>query len=134
MRGIGFRMPPNAVFFNTREVMTETDKAERRVLRRFGFLTMRDSQKSMRRRKRGPSDKGKPPRVVTGLLKKFIFYAYDRFKQSVVTGPARLTGFKGAGEAPAKLESGELDRPYMDPAFKRQLAVHMPGMWKDSIK
>lgn len=134
MNGIGFKMPPNAVFFNTKEVEDATSKAERKVLSRFGFETRRDAKRSMRRRKKGPSEKGKPPRVVTGLLKRFIFFAYDRFLQSVVTGPARLTGFKGAGEAPKKLESGDLDRPFMNPAFKRQLAQHMPDMWKDSIK
>ena len=134
MSGIGFRMPPNAVFFNTKEVENATDKAERKVLSRFGFLTRRDIRSSMRRRKKGPSDKGKPPRVVTGLLKKYILFAYDKFKGSVVTGAARLTGFKGAGEAPEMLEHGEYDRPFVTPAFKRQMAAHMPGMWKDSIR
>ena len=134
MQGIGFRLPANAVFFNSKEVITATEKAEKRVLGRFGFLTMKDAKKSMRRRKKGPSEKGKPPRVVTGLLKKFLFYVYDKLRQSVVTGPVKITGFKGAGEAPEALEKGELDRPFMDPAFMRQLAMHMPGMWKDSIK
>lgn len=134
MSGIGFRMPPNAVFFNTREVEDATTKAERKVLSRFGAYTRRDAKRSMRRRKKGPSEEGKPPRVVTGLLKRFIFFSYDRFLQSVVTGPAKLTGFEGAGEAPEKLESGDLNRPFMDPAFQRQLTQHMPDMWKDSIK
>lgn len=132
--GIGFRMPTNAVFFNTKEVEAAVDIAERKVLSRFGFYTRRDAKRSMRRRKKGPSEKGKPPRVVTGLLKNFLFFAYDKFIQAVVIGPARLMGFKGAGEAPKKLESGDYDRPFMDPAFKRQLAEHMPGMWKDSIR
>lgn len=134
LNGIGFRMPANAVFFNTKEVEAATEKAERKVLSRFGFETRKDAKKSMRRRKKGPSDKSKPPRVVTGLLKRFIFFSYDRNMQSVVTGPARLTGFKDAGKAPEALEHGDLDRPFMGPAFKRQVAEHMPGMWKDSIK
>ena len=90
----------------------------------------------MRRRKKGPSDPGKTPRVVTGLLKNFIFFSYDKFKQSVVTGPVRLTGFKKAGEAPAALEYGTASieaRPFMNPAFERQIDEHMPGLWKDSI-
>lgn len=133
MAGIGFRMPPNAVFFNTKEVENATDKAERKVLSRFGFETRKDAKRSMRRKKK-PSKKGDPPRVVTGLLKRFIFFAYDKFKQSVVTGPARLSGFKGAGEAPEALEKGELDRRFIEPAFKRQLAEHIPGMWRNSIR
>ena len=133
MNGIGFKMPANAIFFNTKEIENATDKAERKVLSRFGFLTRKDAKRSMRRRKKGPSEKGKAPRVVTGLLKRFIFFSYDKFKQSVVTGAAKLTGFKGAGEAPEMLEHGEYDRPFMDPAFKRQLGENMPGMWKDSI-
>ena len=62
MKGIGFRLPPNAVFFNTKEVESATEKAEKKVLGRFGFLTMKDSKRSMRRRKKGPSEKGKPPK------------------------------------------------------------------------
>jgi len=134
LNGIGFRMPSNAVFFNTKVVETAAEKAEKKVLGRFGFLTMKDARKSMRRRKKGPSEKGKPPRVVTGLLKRFLLYVYDKFKQSVVTGPVKLTGFKDAGKAPEALEYGELDRPVTVPAFKRQLSTHMPGMWKDSIQ
>lgn len=133
MAGIGFRLPANAVFFNAKQVMSESEKAEKRVLGRFGFLTMNDARKSMRKKKK-PSKKGAPPRVVRGLLKNFLFYVYDRFKQSVITGPVRLTGFKDAGVAPEELEYGKLDRPATVPAFKRQLSMHMPGMWKDSIK
>jgi hypothetical protein len=122
------------VFFNTKEVENATDKAERRVLARFGYLTMKGVKKSMRRRKKGPSEKGKPPRVVTGLLKRYILFGYDKFKQSVVTGAARIFGFKDAGIAPEVLETGELDRPFVRPEFKKQLQLHMPGMWKDSIR
>ena len=134
MAGIGFKMPPNAVFFNTKEIESSVDKAERKVLSRFGFFTRKDAKSSMRRRKKGPSNKGGPPRVVTGLLKRFLFFSYDKLSQSVVVGPARITGFKGAGDAPAALESGKLNRPFMSPAFSRQLNEHMPGLWKDSIR
>tara|TARA_R110000803_G_scaffold34016_4_gene74449 strand:+ start:1888 stop:2289 length:402 start_codon:yes stop_codon:yes gene_type:complete len=133
MAGIGFRMPANSVFFNTREIDSSLDKAEKRVLSRFGFETRKDAKSSMRRR-RQPSGEGSPPRVVTGLLKRFIFFSYDRFKKSVVTGPARITGFKGAGDAPEALEHGKLNRPFMTPAFTRQLDEHMPDMWKNSIR
>ena len=136
MSGVSFRMPSNAIFFNTKEIEDHVQKAEQKVLSRFGFLTRKDAKSSMRRRKKGPSDPGKTPRVVTGLLKNFIFFSYDKFKQSVVTGPVRLTGFKNAGEAPAALEYGTANieaRPVMNPAFERQVDEHMPGLWKDSI-
>lgn len=136
-KGISFRMPPNAVFFNTKEVEDAVDKAERNVLSKFGAYTRSDAKKSMRRRKKGPSEPGKPPRVVTGLLKSFLFFGYDKSAQSVVVGPALLTGFKKAGEALPALEYGSTKveaRPYMNPAFKRQLDEHMPDMWKDSIR
>lgn len=132
MANIGFKIPPNSVFFNTKEVQTAKDKAEKKILARFGFLTRRDARSSMRKKKK-PSKKGEPPRVKTGLLKNFLFFSYDKIRHSVVIGPARLAGFKGAGEAPSKLED-ELDRPYMRPAYERQLAEHMPDMWKNSIR
>lgn len=134
MPNIGFKLPPNSVFFYPKAVDTAQEKAEKKVLGRFGFYVRRDSRGKMRKKKK-PSKKGSPPRVVTGLLKNFIFYSYDKFRQSVVIGAAKLAGFKGAGVAPARLENkNDLDRQFMDPAFKRQLAEHMPGMWKDSIK
>lgn len=173
MSGVSFRMPSNAIFFNTKEIEDHVQKAEQKVLSRFGFLTRKDAKSSMRRRKKGPSDPGKTPRVVTGLLKNFIFFSYDKFKQSVVTGPVRLSGFKNAGEAPENLEYGGSfyvgpttykkrlkpgrdskgrflksrivevktkggfvkvkPRPFMNPAFERQIDEHMPGLWKDSI-
>ena len=135
--GITFRMPPNAIFFNSRQVMDATSKAERRVLFRFGMETRKDARKSMRRKQRGPSDPGRPPRVVTGLLKRFLFFGYEKESHSVVIGPAQLSGFPGAGEAPQALEYGTSDiaaRPFMGPAFRRQLDENMPQMWRDAIR
>ena len=137
MAGVQFRLPPNAIFFNTKELEDATSKAERQVLSKFGAYTRRDAKRSMRRRKKGPSEPGKPPRVVTGLLKNFLFFSYDKFEQSVVVGPARLTGFKKAGEALPALEYGSTaveSRPFMTPAFGRQLDELMPDLWKDAIR
>lgn len=137
MAKVGFKLPPNSVFFNSKEIITEAEKAERRVLSRFGFETRKDAKSSMRKRKKGPSEPGKPPRVVTGLLKRFLFFSYDRMTQSVVTGPVKLTGFKKAGEALTALEYGNqavAARPFMTPAFQRKLDELMPDLWRDSIK
>ena len=135
--GISFRIPPNAIFFNSKVVMDATTKAERRVMFKFGMETRKDAKSSMRKR-RQPSQPGQPPRVVHGMLKRFLFFGYEPQKHSVVIGPALLTGFEGAGEAPEALEYGTDNdvaaRPFMNPAFRRQLNLNMPGMWKNSIR
>ena len=134
-KGIEIRLPPNAVFFDSRELMQEVDQAERNALSKFGAFTRSDARKSMRRGKR-PSRPGETPRVVRGFVKRFLFFAYDRFKASVVVGPALLTGFKDAGKALPALEHGEgmAARPFMGPAFERQVDQHIPQLWRDSIK
>lgn len=92
-----------------------------------------------------PSKPGEPPRIVTGLLKKFLFFAYDAGSKSVVVGPARLNGTSGT--APATLEKGGsatiggrrkktvrvAARPYMGPALAKNKAATV-GLWKDSVK
>lgn len=97
------------------------------------------------KRPMAPSKPGEPPRVVTGLLKKFLFFAYDAGSKSVVIGPARLNS--ASGTAPATLERGGsatvggkrrktvrvAPRPYMGPALAKNKAVAV-GLWKDSVK
>lgn len=72
---------------------------------------------------------GAPPRSVTGILRKHIYYGLDQQTRSVVIGPALLPGGTGA---PQILEEGgtvrragrtlRIDaRPYMAPAFQREL-------------
>lgn len=71
------------------------------------------------------SDPGEPPRMILGLIKKFMYYAFDKENRSVVVGPAVIDQPTGA---PETLEEGGYvqfkgrqvrisPRPYMKPIF-----------------
>ncbi len=101
---IGYRINNiKGVFFDSAKVQAATSRAERRVLSRFGAYVRRSARSSIRKRKR-PAAIGSPPSSHTGHLKKFIFFAYDVRRQSVVIGPVRLNN--KPGDAPAALEYG----------------------------
>ncbi len=149
MIGIKFDQA-KGLFFDRAEVMRATSRAERRVLSRFGAFVRRSARSSIRKRKR-ISEPGNPPSSHTGLLRKFIFFAFDPNSQSVIIGPVRLN--QKIGDAPAALEHGGTSRvlegsrrrarrtrtirvrrrPYMQPAFERE-QPKLPQMWRDSIK
>ncbi len=136
------------LFFDSKKVMAATTKAERRVLSRFGAYVRRSARSSIRRRKK-PSAPGQPPSSHTGLLKRFIFFAYEPRRRSVVIGPARLN--QKTGEALPALEHGGQvrivsrrkgarrrivrirPRPFMGPAFERE-KPKLSAMWRDSIR
>jgi len=147
------------LFFDRQAVLNAVDQATRRVLSRFGAFTRRIAKNSIRQR-RGTSAPGTPPFSHTGLLRKFLFFAYDPSARSVIIGPARLRG-RGYGEAPALLEYGGAGersflaktgstvpgqglawrrkhvhirpRPYMGPAFVKA-KENLPDMWANSVK
>lgn len=133
-------------FFDQRAVRRRLDKATRRVLSRFGAFVRRTARSSIRKRKRA-SRPGQPPSSHTGLLKRFIFFGYDRGRDSVVIGPQRL-GQRGRGQAPSLLEYGGVarlqrggkrqrarvaSRPYMGPAFEKE-KPKLPAMWRNSVR
>ena len=84
-------------------------------------------------------------------MKRFIFFAYEPQRRSVVIGPVRL-GQK-IGDAPAALEHGGRSqvvsgsrrrkrqvrtvtirpRPFMGPAFEAE-RPKLPAMWANSVK
>lgn len=84
-----------------------------------------------------PSRPGDPPRSRVGLLRQFIFFAYDDSTRSVVIGPARIGG---SGTAPGVLELGGVNdtggrvaaRPYMRPAELDSRALYLE-LWKDCV-
>ena len=102
---IGYRIDSiKGLFFDSAKVRAATSRAERRVLSRFGAFVRRSARSSIRKRKRS-SAPGQPPSSHTGLLKRFIFFAYEpRSGRSVVIGPVRLN--QKIGDAPAALEHG----------------------------
>ena len=154
-------------FFDRKRVIDAMDHATRRVLSIFGARVRRRARHSIRRPRRKrpdemtkyerflyhrsggrdvpymPSEPGKPPKNVTGLLRGFIFYWYDPFERSVAIGPAKLAGMKG--DVPGVLEHGGPTRnrrgfsfsiearPYMGPAFDKELAALDP-LWRNSVR
>jgi hypothetical protein len=147
---IGFKID-KSMFFDRKKVIDATDRASRRVLSRFGSFVRQRARTSIRRRKgKGTSAPGKPPRSHTGLLRRFIFFGYDRRKRSVVIGPTALSNSNG--EAPSLLEYGGTARirdprnprsgrrrtaryrarPYMGPSLEAE-QPKLPPMWRNSI-
>jgi len=133
-------------FFDRKKVMSAVDKATGRVLSRFGAFVRQTAKSSIRRRK-NPSKPGQAPTSWIGLLKKFLFFSFDRSKRSVVIGPARLN--KPSNDAPEVLEHGGTAsrrdrkgkrrttryraRPYMGPAFEKE-KKQLPRLWRDSVR
>jgi len=143
---IGLRIDQAKTMFFDRAVKDATDRATQRVLSRFGAYVRRRARQSIRRRKKS-APPGQPPSSHIGLLKRFIFFIYDRMRRSVIVGPAKLAGH--VGDAPAALEQGgrsevlrrrgKVDsvfieaHPYMQPAFETE-QPKLRGMWADSVK
>ena len=144
-----FGVVTKQMFFDRKKVQRRTDSATRRVLSKFGAFVRRAARSSIRTRQRA-SAAGQPPSSHTGLLKKFIFFGYDRSRQSVVIGPQRLN--QKVGDAPQALEYGGTStvveglrgkrkkrrvkiaaRPYMKPAFEQE-KPKLPAMWRDTIR
>lgn len=133
-----------AAFFDRQTVMNAVNRAERRVLSKFGAFVRRGAKSSIRKRK-SVSEPGRPPSSHTGLLRKMIFFVYEPHRGSVVIGPVELN--KGT-DAPRLLEHGGQvirreknqrkrlvyrPRPFMGPAFERELP-QLPAMWRDSVR
>ena len=133
-------------FFDRLAVISKVDAATRRVLSKFGAFVWRSAKSSIRKRKK-PSAPGKPPRSHTGLLRNFIFFAFDPNRRSVVIGPVRLMNRDGSvpslleygGTARRRKRDGKMGtvmykaRPYMGPAFEKE-KESLPSLWRDSIK
>lgn len=134
-------------FFDKPAVLRAVNKAQRKVLSRFGAFVRTRAKTSIRKRK-GTSPAGSPPFSHEGSLRKFILFAYDAETKAVVIGPARLSKL---GQAPEALEQGGFSqgyvgtegnrrlkrtriqaRPYMGPAFQAELR-QLPPQWLDSL-
>lgn len=101
--------------------------------------------KPVPKKPRRPSEAGEPPRRVTGVLRRFIKFAFDPDARSVVVGAEPVPSRSGA-QAP--LEHGGTTRvksrrgvrrvriaarPFMVPALDRELPK-LPAMWRDAIR
>jgi len=145
---VGFKV--TRMFFDRKAVKDAVDRGKRKVLSKFGAFVRQRAKTSIRKRKR-MSQPGQPPSSHAGLLKKFIFFAYDKGRNSVVIGPERLN--QKTGDAPPALEYGGRSRvtgggrrrkrvvrvvtirprPYMGPAFEKE-KENLPKLWRDSVK
>lgn len=148
------------MFFDSKKVLSAVDNAAKSVLSKFGAFVRTTAKQSIKKKK-GYSRPGEPPHSKTGILKKFIFFGYDIAAESVVVGPALLSG-GGMGKAPSALEYGGQSestnsyywkktdkgfrrvkkstrtinlqaRPYMNPALEKNIP-QLPEMWRNSIK
>ena len=143
------RMVTKQMFFDRKAVTGAVDKAARKVLSRFGAFVRRGAKSSIRKRKR-VSSPGEPPSSHAGLLKRLIYFGYDRQRRSVVIGPQRLN--QKTGDAPEALEYGGTStvveglrsrrkkrhvriraRPYMGPSFQKE-KPKLPAMWAKSMR
>lgn len=96
------------MFFDRPGVMNKIHEGESKLFNRVGGYARRVIKTSMRPggKKQKTSSPGEPPRAQTGLLKKFIFYNYDKSTHSVVIGPMVLNRRGSTGEVPRVLEFG----------------------------
>ena len=132
------------MFFDRGKVTGAVNRAERRVLSRFGAFVRQGARSSIRRRK-SVSAPGAPPSSHTGLLKRTILFVYEPNRGNVIIGPVLLG--KGTN-APELLEHGGVvtrrrrnrrvratyrPRPFMGPAFERE-KPKLPQMWRDSVR
>lgn len=102
-------------FFDAPRVIRAMDEATHRALSKAGAFVRRRAKGLIRKvGKRGkPSEPGQPPKSRTGILKDFIYFAWDPARRSVVIGPAKTNQvfFKNSGKpvsgtAPEVLEYG----------------------------
>ena len=76
-------------FFDRDAVQRAVDRMAVRRLSMYGAFVRRRARSSIRKRKKA-SKPGQPPSSHVGLLKDFLFFAYDPATKSVVIGPALL--------------------------------------------
>jgi hypothetical protein len=151
------------LFFDRPAVVSAVDRAGRRILSKFGAFVRQRAQsimlghkagrigaKSKVTNRAGTSAPGDPPTPHLGLLVKFLFFAYEPARRSVIIGPAKIGG--KIGNAPQALEEGGASQtlimrkgqrtlvnsvvrqhPYMKPSLDHELPK-LPGMWKDTVK
>src|SRR5262245_35604218 len=118
-------------FFDREKIKRSVDASTRKVLSMFGAFVRQRAKTSICKRK-GTSPPGSPPYSHVGLLRKFILFAYDTQRRSVVIG---ATPTKEGSEAPRILEHGGQGvikdrgkarlaryraRPFMQPAFEAE--------------
>lgn len=136
------------LFFDKQTVLRAVDKAKRAVLSKAGAFIRTTARHSIRTR-RGSAPPGKPPHSHTGLLRRFIYFGYDRASDSVVVGPVgfsrstapRALEFGGKTEVKRRRRRGKVvktraiiaARPFMGPALEKE-RPRLPRHWAGSVR
>lgn len=151
----GFRIKETqGKFFTAANVINTVDRTTRKALSNFGAFVRQRAKSSIRRRK-AVSAPGNPPNSHTGLIGKFLYFAWDESQRSVVIGPALIRtsyaepgslGELERGGSTVVIESGFKTRngrrvvekkkrtinikarPFMQPAFDKELP-NLPKFW-----
>lgn len=102
-------------FFDAPRVLASVDQATARNLSLAGSYVRKAARGLIRKvgKKGKPSNPGQPPKSRTGVLKDFLFFAYEPSRRTVVVGPAKTnqvffkrSGKPISGTAPEVLEYG----------------------------
>lgn len=134
-----------STFFDRQAVLDQLTPAETEILSKFGAFVRQRAMTSIRKanKKGTPSSPGTPPRShdkytkgggrAEHLLRKLMFFGYDRSTRSTVIGPAVINKPTGApglcefgGTVSRPKASGRFvtvtypKRPYMRPALERE--------------
>lgn len=137
-------------FFDSKRVRRSVDRTKRRSLSGGGAFVRTTAKRSMRRRRR-PSQPGKPPTVREGSLKRLIFFGWDRRSETVVVGPLPIKRspvpnvLEFGGTIPSKRRRGKFGRrrgrvrikarPFMGPALSKALERRvLPKQFKNSVR
>lgn len=134
-------------FFDAAPVLAAMDRKTNQALSRFGYFTMRDARQRIRKRK-SASRPGQSPSNWSGDLKYNIFFYYSFASRSVLIGAVKLNGAPRSGSTvPQVLEEGGrifhpgwkkgsayiAPRPYMQPAFDRQIQKQAARLYAAGI-
>ena len=94
-------------FFDRKKVTDAVDKTTRRIFSKFGAFVRQRARSSIRKRK-DIARPGQPPSSHAGLIRTFLFFAWDQGKKSVVIGPARINrpAVSGRYTVPELMEYG----------------------------
>jgi hypothetical protein len=149
-------------FFDRARVLQAVGQASRGALSRFGaFVRTRAitlllghrvrksfGAKSQVSNRQGISAPGDPPFAHVGLIPRFLFFAYDPTRQSVVIGPVRVGGLSGQAlpaleyggtsdiwdaQKRARVRANIRARPFMGPAYRAELPG-APELWRNSVR
>lgn len=143
-----------AIHFNAKAILTPAEKAQKKLLDKFGGFTKRTQQNSLKRGKPGPrggkqrSKPGQPPLRHSSRpdIKNTVFYFVDLAAKDVVIGMVLLSGKPRGGRAmpgvlehsgPASIKTGVRGkertvnveaRPSSTPAFQKTIKKQLPGL------